>query len=385
MAFIFRCNTTTWILGTPYESDALEALSDTEEAAILYKAALADPTHRLVVDIADITAFTAKSGPRKDNDRLNTCRERLLAASQHIPPAFFEDGTHGSFWKEVITQWNDCLNRVRLYSVTTVTTETSPLQPEIAWLGGRKHKYDFEVTFRQPSDGAIMCRAALEFKHNSESLYKLPQFLSIPAKPGVFVNGEGIPGYAEFFYDRFLSAYLACDAGAPVCPERSVYLKHVYTTDAKCHSFFTTLKARKETESKAKTAVVHASIAAYLEEYVGSFDVASFIEKIRRTQEDKQFVLWSPETGDCSGKGRFVLESERFILPDSVWSSACLTSSGIKRNNTVVVNLPTDPQERAFHALLRWRNGLGILMPAWQIKVVSGAGTVRRIGKSFKR
>lgn len=398
MTFVFQHDNTVWIQGSPYTPEALSSLAETEDAARVYKAALKDPTNHLV-DIRDIKAFAAKSGERKDNDRLNACRERMLAASQHVPPAFFEDATHGPSWKAVMTEWRGCLDRllVASYSGATegavseatedaVSDRSDETHPVIAWMGGRKYKYDFDVTFRRVRDGATLCRAAVEFKHNTKSLYGLTQFLSIPAKPGVFMGGVGVPGYAEFFYDRFLPAYLACDAGAPVLPERSLYLQHVYKSDPTCHPFFTALMAREETAKAtkaAKTAVVHASIAAYLEEHVGNFDVTAFVQQIRDTQKDKHFALWKPGSvgGTGGSNGTFVLES--LMMPDAVWSSATLGSPGIKGRNTVVVELPGDPQKRAFHALLRWRNHLGILNPAWQIKVVSGL--IRVVRKTHRR
>lgn len=382
MTFVFQHDNTVWIQGFPYTPEALSSLAETEDVACVYRAALKDPTNRLV-DIRDITAFAAKSGERKDNDRLNACRERVLAASQHIPPAFFEDATYGPSWKAVMTEWRTCLDRLRAASsgategTGSESSGTTEYQAAITWMGGRKYKYDFDVSFRRVHDGATLGRAALEFKHNTKSLYGLPQFLSIPAKPDVFMGGVGVPGYAEFFYDRFLPAYLACDVGAPVLPERALYLQHVYKSDPTCHPFFTALMVREETAKTAKAAVVHASIAAYLEEHVGNFDVTAFVQQIRDTQKDKHFALWKPDGSVGGTGGTFVLES--LMMPDAVWSSATLGSPGIKGRNTVVVEVPGDPQKRAFHTLLRWRNHLGILNPAWQIKVVSGiVGAARR-------
>jgi hypothetical protein len=325
------------------------------------------------VDCEDIAAFSTVGAGRKDNDRLNATRERVLAASQHVPPAFFEDAVRGPSWKEVLTQWDRCL---------ASCTGTGYAKTDITWMGGRKNKYDFGITYIDDA-GVQVGSAAVEYKHNAKSIYALPQFLSIPAKPGVFLTNldrpESTQGYAEFFYDRFLSRYMACDPDIGVgVPERNVYLQHVYKSDEACHPFFAALRSREGVAKTAKTAVVHQSIAVYLAGITAGlessdvsdespwveqarFDVPAFVARIRETQKDKHFALWS-------SRGGFTVE--HLNMPDAVWASAVF--GGVKGGNTVVVDLPADPERRAFHALLRWRNHLGILNPAWQIKVVKG-------------
>jgi len=364
MTFVFRRGSTLWIQGLAY---SVEALSN-EVAVELYKAALKDPTQRLV-DCEDIAAFSTVGAGRQDNDRLNATRERILAASQHVPPAFFEDAARGPSWKEVLTQWDRCL-------ASCCTPGVPYTYANITWMGGRKNKYDFGITYMD-ADGTPVGSAALEYKHNAKSLYALPQFLSIPAKPGVFLTNldqpESTQGYAEFFYDRFLPRYMACDPDIGVgVPERSVYLQHVYKSDEACHPFFAALRSREGVAKTAKAAVVHQSIAVYLAGITADgaedspwveqarFDVPAFVARIRETQKDKHFALWSPRGGGFT--------VEHLNMTDAVWSSAVF--GGVKGGNTVIVDLPADPERRAFHALLRWRNHLGILNPAWQIKVV---------------
>jgi hypothetical protein len=113
--------------------------------------------------------------------------------------------------------------------------------------------------------------------------------------------------------------------------------------------FFSQLKAREPFFKKEKFQVVNESITDYLNQYGAQLDLLAFAEKIRRTQTDKIYMLWSDE--------RFYIDK---ILDNEM---ACMNEISIKNGNVIEVK----SGGTIYNLLLRWRNHKGILNPAWQI------------------
>jgi ATP phosphoribosyltransferase regulatory subunit HisZ len=75
-------------------------------------------------------------------------------------------------------------------------------------------------------------------------------------------------------------------------------------------------------------------------------------QKLIETQKNKVFLLWDTKI--------FHIET---IKP---YELTCSTIKNIKNNNTIVLNTESKGE---IHMLLRWKNHIGVLYPAWQISL----------------
>lgn len=267
---------------------------------------------------------------------------------------------------------NDASNKAR--EAFLVTLPGAPPQPEnarytalrsglcatVGWLcaeadsftlvqkAGRKYNYDFDAVFQ--IGGATIKIEKLEFKHNATEITDLPQFLSLGANALPF----GVL-YAAFYYDKYLAAYVATDAGItePI-PDRATYLSKVYNNNYDSLPFFRQLYSRESTAKAAKGKIVNASIAEYLAIHGTSIDKAAISDALWKRQEGKKFLLWNCRTFNIRELTREDLTVTEIVR--------------VHRGNTLIVKSAT----QIFGLLLRWKNHKGILYPAWQIKLLKG-------------
>lgn len=287
---------------------------------------------------SDIIVFSAKAS-RANNDAINKLRERILETALNMPAEFATDLVHGS-------KWNDLTTKLNAFLKTLCTEPYSSVKMTLK--GGRGYHYDADIIYLNPAGETVTTRK-LEFKYGASTIAKLPQFLSLQACNPVVITGTT---YDSYFYQNFLDAYIAADAGITVPkPESAEYLTLVKNTNEACHPFFAQLKARESTNKTAKNKVVNDSIAAYLEAYVGNIDIPALTTKFRETQIGKHYALWSGNAFhyDCISDAELT-----GLVVDSI----------SKTGNTVILRAGALCE---YKLLLRWRNHKGILNPAWQI------------------
>lgn len=299
---------------------------------------IADEAAKRPLIVSDITVFSAKAS-RANNDAINKLRERILETALNTPTKFATDLVHGSKWIDLTTKLNAFLKTLcaEPYSSVKMTLK-----------GGRGYHYDADIIYLNLA-GETVSTKKLEFKYGASTIAKLPQFLSLQACNPVVITGIT---YDSYFYQHFLDAYIAADAGITVPkPESAEYLTLVKNTNEACHPFFAQLKARESTNKTAKNNVVNDSIAAYLKAYVTNIDIPALTTKFRETQIDKHYALWSGNAFhyDC------ISDAE---LTGLVFDSIS------KTGNTAILRAGNLCE---YKLLLRWRNHKGILNPAWQI------------------
>ena len=288
----------------------------------------------------DITSFFTTS-TRDGNDAANKTRERLLPIINDPPAEFLSDSEHGPAWTTAHQEWKSILAKI---AVDTGIPEYTATKVEMK--GGRKFNYDADVAFC--SESGVIATRKIEFKNGGTNINELPQFLSLPAKSPIFSDK-----YPEFWYDHFLDAYLAIDPEITLPkPPREEYLQNVIKTNYDCSPFFAQLKARELTLQKEKNKVVNQSITEYLTRNASMIQLDAFSEKVKETQSEKSYVLWS--------KGKFYLDS---IAPQEMTN---LQFQSVKNGNVVLVK---GESNTVYSLLLRWRNHKGILNPAWQISM----------------
>jgi hypothetical protein len=293
--------------------------------------------------IQDIQTFFTISA-RGDNDASNKLRERILSMLSNIPPAYTSDPTYGPNWCSLRDKWNAILRTIA--TETAVPTYTTY---DVQVKGGRGFHYDFLIVFYNGS--TRVAERKIEFKYGGRTIQEIPQFLSLQVR-----NDTLIPfvDYATYYYDVYLDRYLETDNGiTEPKPSKEEWLRCVINTKYSVRRFFQQLKEREDVYKVRKSRIVNESIKKYLETYGNSVNIHYFAEKVKETQKEKIYVLWS--------NGQFYIDR---ITPSEL---DLTTFETIRNENTIV--LRSGSCTTTFHLLLRWRNHKGILNPAWQIKM----------------
>jgi hypothetical protein len=299
---------------------------------------------------ADIEWFS-KVSTKAENDMANKVREQILEALSSSDCAFVNDSTHGPAWKRLQEKLDTAILQI-------VRRTGEPLSSLDSYTfkrkAGRSNNYDFLLTAKFTNKKTRQIK--VEFKYNEQNLCAIPEFLN-PSENKGFCNQS----YAEFFYDTYLNKVIAIYPNLqPLKPTKEQYMQTIYQNTYAKHAFYESLKEEEATDAlkkKEKRAIVLESITAFLEQTKDSYDLVKLSAEFKRTQEDKVFLFY------CDGA--FHLDSfvSDELEVDSVHS--------IKNGNTLVIQSKC-PTTR-YNMLLRWKNHLGILFPAWQIAVTRKA------------
>lgn len=282
--------------------------------------------------LQNIRLFLSAGRGRGLNDANNRLREDILAILHHPPEHFLLDNDYGQNWIDMSDKWNQFLKTLCKNQYDTI---------EIKKIANRKN-YDLEIQYKK--DNQVIQTVIGEYKHNARNLSKLPQYYSASEKKGYISKN-----YAEYFYDGYLDQI--CQKANLTKPEKSVYLNSVYQHDYKVHPFFESLKKSEDEFYKEKQLIVRESIKTYLNQYGTTISLESLNNDLQQ-QSKKTFILWDLQ--------KFHAET---IEPDELVIEKI---EGIKKHNTIVVVSKAGTKH---NMLLRWRNHLGVLYPAWQISL----------------
>ena len=286
----------------------------------------------------DITLlfFSACAG-RENNDIYNDKREYILA---NILSDKFKDYLDDSKWNMIKTSWSECLDML-----FTSTSKLSYDSIKVLKRGGRKYNYDFDIEYFKDSK-LVHKIHNIEFKNGGSSISEIPQFFNAIA------NKSFLPGYASWFYDNYVTKEEPWTRFT--APSKDVYMKEIYKNSSK-HKFFIELKQAEsdKTYYKIKQQKVAESIKIWLNDNYKKLDKEELSKEFIRTQNGKIFILWN--------KDKFNIDTfdEKDLIIDKI--------VGIKNNNSILVNSKSNKIQYAM--LLRWKNQLGVLLPAWQISM----------------
>lgn len=284
----------------------------------------------------NIRLFSSAGKGRGMNDTNNRLREDVLVMLLHPPEDFLLNDEYGKEWQTMSLKWTTFLR-------TLCTVEYDTI--EVKKIANLK-SYDLEIFYKK--ENQVVHSILGEFKHNIKSISKLPQYYSAPEKKGY------IPmRYAEFFYDTYLDKI--CEPLNLPKIDKDLYMKHVYQPNYSIHPFFQALKESETTNYKQKQFYVRQSIQEYLEKYANEFSLDMFANDIS-SQHKKTFILW-----DCQEFHADTIQPEELQL-DHI--------EKIQNKNTIVIVSKAGTKHKL---LLRWRNHLGVLYPAWQISLERSA------------
>jgi hypothetical protein len=291
-------------------------------------------------NVEDIKLFFNTSS-KSDNDSSNKKREDIL---EYILTAdienkgYFDHPEFGSSWTDVKNKFYSALKKIYSQDFDNVSvTKTA----------GRKYNYDFNIDFY--SNNQKVFESHVEFKYNATNLKSLPQILQL----GINFNMINY-SYAEYFFNNYLDKYILCDSELSNTqkPTLQEYLKVITTTEARTSKIplIKLMKERYDIQKEEKFSVVNESINTFLHTYLNQFNIQNLSEKLQNTQKNKYFLMWNND---------FNIET----LDDSETNISNVLE--IINDNTIVVKANT----YKYKILLRWKNGKGILNPAWQISI----------------
>lgn len=273
--------------------------------------------------------FASAGVGRETNDALNKSRETVLCSLYtSVDPML----------ALLQTKWKACLTTICSMPYTSVLVNQT---------GGRGMNYDFTISFL--NNDTLVHSVNAEFKHNADRIDALPEYFSPAADKPYFPRL-----YADTFYEC-LDAICDVYPGL-VKPDRETYLRLVHNNDYNRHPFFQSLYEMEKTGTREqyaqKRSIVRESIRMYLDTYGSTLDCERLSADIRRRQKGKVFLLWNLREFKVDQLAEDEMEITHI--------------EGIKHGNTIVAVSRAGTKH---NMLLRWKNHLGILYPAWQISL----------------
>ena len=282
---------------------------------------------------SDITLFTAPATGRgrETNDASNKIREKILVDSFNGKTVdMVADPVHGEDWRRIATLFADALSELGGEGPITVKA-----------MGGRGYNYDFAVARGD-------CNHKVEFKFGGTSIQSIPEFFN-PAGNKPFHDRL----YADYFYDNHLPEIARLYELVP--PPKNEYMKEIHKNSSR-HKFFVDFRTAESAHPEhysTKGKLVAGSVRAYLETVKDSTKLDVLTAEFMRSQSGKRFLLFS------DGKFHHDQISDVELTAKSV--------IGVRNGNLLVIQ--SEEPGTTHEMLLRWKNHLGILFPAWQISM----------------
>jgi len=313
---------------------------------------------------------------RIQNGAKNIIRENIITILSDLPEEYAADNR----WIMLRHQLNQAIQSISPFQNYTYN---------IIQKAGRKHNYDFEILimkdmststpfpydtpfgrisgkFRFPYDTPFgrlsgkfresdpeIFHSKVEFKYcNNPHIDKLPQIYQRSCMTSdIFkIKTELFPLY---YYRNGLTRYCEIDPELRQIepPEVDAYLKMCKLTTCS-HPLFIGMKTRVGNYTTEKNALVNSAIEEYIREYSSHICIEKVSNIIQTTQRDKIYLMWDAKTL------KFYIDR---IPPEELIITRI---AGITKNTIIFQS-----RQYYYHFLLRWKNGKGMLNPAWQISV----------------
>lgn len=295
------------------------------------------------VKVSDIITFFTNQ-IKKDNDISNRTREKIILLLAEQNHTFFNDQEYGEKWCKLRTEFE---KYVKTYlKVPLFTHYTLQLK---AGLGNHE---DFVLTIYNNQE-IVKKIERFEFKNNS-----MPQFANefdgyryVPVTLAEYWFDEG-------YLDKIITAATKHIKLQYQKPSREEYLKGATQMlgEKSKPSFFKQFRDLERANAefyKEKQTISNEGIETYLKKHGNSFNANKLKEKFQKEQTSKEYFIW--KTDKQCFEYHYITNDE--LSPSKV---SCVT-----KNN---VYLTAGPSE--IHCLLRWKNTIGICVPAWQVKLV---------------
>jgi hypothetical protein len=286
-----------------------------------------------VITLEDINLFTQSGAGtgRNANDAHNKKREAILVG---LFNGMYTEFLADSRWSTLKAAFHQALEEIGLAGGLS-----APFDITVIKKGGRGFNYDFLAIINGRE-------FRVEFKSGGTSVTDIPEYFN-PAADKPFHSEL----YARFFYRNYLPQIVALKPEL-ILPSEAVYMAEIHKNSSRV-DFFKKLKEAEDDKQfySQKSAIVKASITAFLESALELTNLSAITAEFQRSQENKWFLLY--EAG--------VFRHDQ-IKPEELIAASV---AGIRNGNKLIIQSAA-PGTR-HEMLLRWKNHLGILYPAWQI------------------
>jgi hypothetical protein len=284
-----------------------------------------------------------------NNDAYNKLRECIIGAiiNKQIPPDYYR---YSQRWKNKKNQIQDFILKMHNENEKGVIETINCIHK-----GGRAANNDFDFIINDTHTYLV------EFKFNVTGVIDCPQFVSL-GKPSNYLD---IP-FEEWFYDNYLPLIANFTDGSGKCvlqiPDKETYLKFVGSNEADCMMTFKTLyRTNSDFNKHCKNVDKHA-----IKEFIqfSTLNTEKLSKKLLEGQSDKHYM--------CYKDGTFyydVLHSDLYAI-----------SNVVKKENTNIVCKTISGH--SLEVKLRFKNGCGLLFPAFQIK--QRVPTIKALGAICK-
>ena len=301
----------------------------------------------IMPDDEDITYFTGNHDhtDRSFNDHNNKKREHIITHMSDINEDYTSHLKYGEDWKKLQTGFDAKMKDIC----------PSYCSYKIEHKAGRNFKYDYLISFLDEHKNKIATKK-VEFKFNVATIDAAPQFVS-PMNPSRFMTTS----FEEYYYDNYLVNLLQ-KFGFEV-PERSLYLKTVNQTTPKCMETAQQLYyqgASKKSSSK----------------YTGTIESLTFCNNCKKISKECISNFISNNELNIEVMNQYLIEGQAnkiYLL----YKNGEFNIQTMTPDDYTIASYSKNPKKSRFEAitktnkkmnlLLRWKNGNGIAMTAFQI------------------
>lgn len=299
---------------------------------------------------------------KEENDHVNSCREDILLYifnnDKEDLKFYTSDEKYGYKWLIVIDKLNEVIDEILK---DFEKTYKKIYDYEIVKVAGRK-TLDFILKIYEYKENKEIKRIIIEFKNNSDSVQKLPQFYQKYESKELY--NEGIKLYNEFYYDEYIDKQIKNIKINKI--KKEDYLKQVNKNDKLNNdSFFKILKDLRNSDEKFKNEFdenVKDSIHEWLKNNGNCLNI-SFITNKFSEQMNKIYIMWKCDKKDIKNSKFYKEEIDKSNLDNLKFDS--LKCGKDDKNNSIVL---TDGKYN-YNCLLRWKNDNGIRGTAWQFSL----------------
>lgn len=280
----------------------------------------------ITININTINMFDDNNTRKECNDINNKTREIIIEAiiNRKIIKEWYKVSVK---WYNVKTALNKYISSIGLGTCRCIR------------IGGRNNNYDFDI-----SDDTHTKH--IEFKFGTTNVVNYPQIICLSAKYWTT--------YIEYFYTNYIHQIAELFELVEHIPTLEEYNKYISNTNYHKHVFFQKLYENETLHKYEKKQIVETSINKYLSECMKYVKIQEIFDKLRSSQANKEYMCFKHYNIYYDTIHQDELEFDKIAY--------------IKNNNTIVAN--TKNINTDMHILLRWKNHIGILNPALQIKIV---------------
>jgi hypothetical protein len=311
-------------------------------------------------DIVQVVKLWSVASEKSRNDETNKLREQNITDFINRPrninlQTTIRENRENTDVKKYIILAEQFRAAIRM-----IHPEFNTIEHTITGIGGRQTK-DFVI--KSKSDGQIVNNIKpIEFKFNATKLSEVPQLYQVAAKD-LLVGDDITHGFAAKFFDALIPKIRELGYQPPGI-DKTTYLNNVYQPNEKKHPFFIWLKNEVRTNTTFKEEVEtlnHSVCTAYLS---GVDQIINKPELCARTLAclSKNYILWDIK----EFKTNIIIASS---TGQQTINGAITPISNPKTNITLSAEYTIQGIPQKFELRLCWKNGNGILFPAWKIKM----------------